>query len=286
MTGDPGWPESSARTRSPIGRRAHVHALAAGIDPIGTWLATPVRLEARLDHVRLADRGILRLPPEQRAELMRDFQATFGPEAIIADNQEPAFLLQGGPASGLRTTDPARLLDADVGSALPEGDGAGNLRRLSAEIEMWLTGTRTNAARERAGLPKITSLWLWGGGEVPARDVIPRGDAEPRHLFGSDSYLASLATLAPNCARQPLPLDFASLGDCTDAYAVLAPMSGPRDESLSMLESNWCAPVRSALAAGALECFRLIANDRVFEVPARAGWKFWRPKRSWLESLA
>ena len=32
--------------------------------------------------------------------------------------------------------------------------------------------------------------------------------------------------------------------------------------------------------------FRLVANDRVFEISPRAGWKFWRPRRTWLESLA
>jgi hypothetical protein len=265
---------------------AHVHALAAGVDPAGTWLATPVRLEARLDHVRLADRGILRLPSAQAIELAREFQASFGPETLEVSDRQPALLLKRGPVSGPRTTDPARLLDTDVGSALPQGAGAGELRRLSAEIEMWLTGTRTNAARERAGLQKITALWLWGGGELIARDSLSLDAGGTHQLFGGDSFVASLAILASRESLRPVPESFAVLDEHADAYAVFSPMSGPPGESLPAFEANWCAPIRDALSAGNLECCRVVANDRVYEVAARAGWKFWRRRRGWLESLA
>src|SRR4051812_14677817 len=38
-----------------------------------TWLATPVALEARLDHVRLLDRGLLRLDETDRSRACEEF---------------------------------------------------------------------------------------------------------------------------------------------------------------------------------------------------------------------
>jgi hypothetical protein len=264
---------------------AHVCSLAAGVDPAGTWVATPVALEARLDHVRLRDRGILRLPLDQVIELMREFQASFGPETLAA-GKDDALLLKGGPAADPHTTDPARLLDSDVGAALPQGDRASELRRLTAEIEMWLPGTRTNAARERAGQPTITSLWLWGGGKRVAGDAPSPGGASVFELFGSDLFACSLATLLGRDLVRLAPERFEKAGLGPDAFVVLAPMSGPTNQSLRALEANWFEPVRDALSAGALDSFRLVANDRVFEIAPRAGWKFWRRRRTWLESLA
>src|SRR5215510_5037703 len=42
----------------PVALACELQFLARGI---GAWLATPVHLEARLDHVRLVDRGVLRI---------------------------------------------------------------------------------------------------------------------------------------------------------------------------------------------------------------------------------
>src|ERR1041384_4395701 len=77
---------------------AHVHALAVGMEPAGAWLATPVRLEARLDHVRLSNRGILHLPVEQLAQLALEFRETFAGEQLVAAGLAPTLMLLNGPA--------------------------------------------------------------------------------------------------------------------------------------------------------------------------------------------
>lgn len=264
---------------------AQVRALAAGIDPGGVWLATPVRLEARLDHVRLADRGVLRLPPDQQQALAREFRATFAPEALVAGDDGGAFLLRGGPEVEARTADPTRLLDADVGPALPTGPGAIELRRLGAEIEMWLPGTRVNAERVRAGLHPISALWLWGGGPADARPLSVSVDESVR-LYGSDAFLGALATLAATQTLRAAPRGFGELTNGVHAVVELAPMSGPADESLATLERHWFAPVRGALMSGRLDAVQLVANDCVFTTRPRAHWKFWRRRRGWLQSLA
>lgn len=83
----------------------------------------------------------------------------------------------------------------------------------------------------------------------------------------------------------PRPARLEQLMADAPAYLEYAPMSGEDSESLARLEQNWFAPARAALSAGSLGTFQLLANDRLFRVDARTGWKFWRRQRSWLESL-
>jgi hypothetical protein len=85
---------------------------------------------------------------------------------------------------------------------------------------------------------------------------------------------------------QPVPPGFADADDELPTFIELAPMSGRASETLPELERNWFAPARNALQSGSLGSLQLVANDRVFESSARSGWKFWRRRRGWLESLA
>ncbi|MEO8018639.1 MAG: hypothetical protein ABI769_12555, partial [Pseudomonadota bacterium] len=130
------------------------------------WLATPVALEVRLDHVRLLDRGLLRLDESERANCREEFARVFGPQYGLHDGGERGFFLSGLPAAEMHTVDPARLLGTEIGPALPKRE-AGELRRLWAEIEMWLHGAAFNAVRARAGKRRVSALWLWGTKSMP-----------------------------------------------------------------------------------------------------------------------
>jgi hypothetical protein len=265
---------------------AHACALAAKLPAGGAWMATPVALEARLDHVRLRDRGLLRLPLEQQQALRAEFSQTFGGVLELRAGGERAFLLRGGPGADIHTQDPARLLDSDIGGGLPSGSAAaGELRRLGAEIEMWLYGSPVNAARERAGQRRISALWLWGGGTA-APDLGGRADqVREFRLHGGDNYVMALCNLLGGEPRRQIPAAFGELGGGAPAFVELSPMSGSQAESLVELERNWFAPARAALTAGKLDSLSVLANDRVFDVGARAGWRVWRRRTSWLESL-
>ena len=241
------------------------------------WLATPVHLSARLDHVRLVDRGLLTLTAEEQKALCDEFARQFGPEhrLHVAGRQ---LLLTGISAGSVSTVDPARMLDADVATVLPRGKEADELRRLGAEIEMWL----------HASTFRISALWLWGGG--PVTPVHPASGA-PRSpgalsLRGGDSFLAGLAHFANAGTPLAAPERYAAL-DASDAHQVveLAPMSGAPWESLPSLDEHWFVPVREALAAGALSSLDVVANDTRFRITSRMSWRFWRPRRSWFENV-
>jgi hypothetical protein len=261
-------PESSART---------------------AWFATPVYLEARIDHVRLADRGLLRLGDDERETWRQSFALAFGPDYALHDAGERSFLLSGAAAARVASVDPARLLDADIGQALPTGPSAGELRRLGTEIEMWLHGSPINAARERARSRRVSAFWLWGGGSwVGGGDpapvaVVKRGPGEKVQVFGGDPFLPALAGAPVSSA----PQSFAAL-DAGDNRCVVefAPMSGAKNESLTELDAHWFAPAREALSSGEIDTVDLVANDRWFRIAKYPRWRLWRRRTSWLAQLA
>jgi hypothetical protein len=265
-----------------VAGRAFVRAEEAGT----AWLATPVHLSARLDHVRLVDRGLLSLTAEERVALCDEFARQFGPEYRLHAGAGRQLLLTGISAISAPTVDPARMLDADVATALPRGKEADELRRLGAEIEMWLHASELNAARERARAPGISALWLWGGGPVTPVPAATRATGAVS-LRGGDSFLAGLAHFANAGTPLAAPERYAAL-DAGDAHQVveLAPMSGAPQESLPSLDEHWFVPAREALAAGTLSSLDVVANDTCFRITSRMSWRFWRPRRSWFENVA
>jgi hypothetical protein len=245
------------------------------------WLATPVHLEARLDHVRLSDRGLLRLEASERQTWIVEFARAFGPEYSLHEAGERSFLLSGAAATRVASVDPARLLDSDIGRALPTGPAAGELRRLGTEIEMWLHAAPPNLARERARVRRVSALWLWGGGVADGAAAAAGPAREVKALVhGGDPFLSAL--------RVPVmaPRTFGSLDrDATRWIVELSPMAGPSTESLARLETDWFAPARAALSDGSLDVLDIVANDRWFKVPARPAWRIWRRKTPWLAQL-
>jgi hypothetical protein len=262
-------------------------AARAWVDPAsaaGAWIATPVHLEARLDHVRLADRGLLRIGTDEANRWSEAFAREFGPDLKLHPAGERGFVLTGIEAGDTQTTDPARLLDSDVAPALPRGAGASALRRLGAELEMWLHAIPLNDERQRAGQRRISAFWFWGGEKV---DKVPGSLSPPASSFvihGEDLWLAGLAHATGSTANKPAA-DFGTLDPSADHHIVeLAPMSAPH-ESLVDAEARWFAPARTALSEGKLAALDIVANDRWFRIGSRAGWRWWRGKRDWFESI-
>jgi len=249
-----------------------------------TWFATPVHLEARLDHVRLVDRGLLRLDEPERLACREEFSRVFGPQYVLEDGGERAFLLRGLPAAHAPMADPARLLGGEIGPALPPRE-ASEVRRLWAEIEIWLNGAAFNAARERAGRRRVSALWLWNpASPSPIRTRVEPG-REDVALFGGDSLVTALNLQSGARVRQA-PKQWTEV-EASASHVVIefAPMTGGPHETMSALETHWFAPARDALSTNQLSELELVANDRHFRIGARARWRFWRSRRSWLAHL-
>jgi hypothetical protein len=260
------------------------HGRIDGRDLDSAWLATPVALEARLDHVRLLDRGLLRLDDSERASCCEEFARVFGPQYLLHEGGERGFFLSGLPPIGMPTVDPARLIGTEIGPALP-GREAGELRRLWAEIEMWLHGAAFNNVRERAGKQRVSALWLWGAQSTPPPRERVEGWRADAAYFGGDPMIAALSRLDSSPAGAPKQLAHIQ-SDAPHVVVEFAALTGEPHESLETLDTNWFAPAKSALLTGELRELELVANDRRFRIGTRAHWRVWRRRRTWLAQFA
>ena len=260
---------------SELGYRTEaIQPLASFTGPAGAWFATPVHLLAALDHVRLDARGLLTIDRTERGEWCEAFSRTFGPQYGLHDDGVSGFYLTGLAPAEVRTTDPARLLGADIASGLPSGGNAGELRRLAAEIEMWLHAEELNAARIRRGTRPVSALWLWGGGAAAAIETrtSPRDDIE---FFGDDVFVAALARASGKPMR-PVPEATAAIAQSAmpagHVVVALAPMSSEPRQSLADADRIWLGTARRAVARG--DVLDVVVNDWVVRVSGRVSWRF------------
>ncbi len=259
------------------------------------WIATPLYVAAGLTTLHFDRRGILRPPRAQLEELALDFQQAFRHSDLkLTPLDSGDFILYQPAIRSVSTTEPARI--ADVAESLPRGAGAGVLRRLGAEIEMWLHEHPVNRARlAREELP-ISTLWLWGGGapvlQGSAGERGRRGSSE-FEAFGSDPYLRGLRWLDGH-ETQPLPQLGTAFGypaRRSSAVVVEAGRMLPANSNWSVLEAlaeldrRFIAPAVSALRRQHVERISILANDRRLVLNARDHLKLWRRRRAGIDAL-
>lgn len=271
---------------------AAVVAAAEGLPPqVSPWLVTPLHLLAGMKTVHVPMNASLALTPDESRSLTREFAATFGADRLRLHAIEPSgFLLYGLDADGAETTEPARLLGGTLDEGLPSGPGSRRLRQLMAEIDLWLHELPLNRAREARHEPRISTLWLWGGGQ-PSRDALPRSASSAGWavVHAEDAWVSSFGQLSGIDVR-PLPSDATALlaGAAPspvsgDAVCVVVPCAA---QGLAVLDAAWIQPAVAAVRAGALRSVSIVGNDRCVALMAGDQWRFWRPERDVLAALA
>jgi hypothetical protein len=271
--------------------------LAGALSRRAVWLATPLHLIAGPTSVHVDRRSMLRLMRTEAEELAASFRESFRGSGFELHPLESGELLLSGPEGSAPsgTLEPARLLLGSVAEALAAAERAPELRRLSAEIEMWLHEHPVNSGRERQGAPSITTLWPWGGG---AQAIAPSSTSSHELLdvaLGADAYVHGLWRLAGGETRA-MPVDWRRLIGESSARRVLGVVEVA---ALLPSEASWCLadalteidrrlllPSLEALRHGELERLTLLANDRRLVVRAADRWRLWRRKRTALEGLA
>lgn len=283
------------------------------------WLATPVHFIAGMSSVHLDARGLVQVELEARQSLAAEFNALFAEAGYRLEALASAgFLLMSPTVATPPTVDPARVLGASISEALPAASDAPALRRLSAEIEMWLHEHRLNQARMKRGQLPITALWFWGGGIARAgigieletlakqsEDTVPasavRGAAAlmahakplPGVAFGSDPYLHGLWRSAGGAVRA-IPAGFDEMLGYSDRRAVLVlelsqAFDEHRDwtlrEALSDLDRRWIMSALDALSRGDITRVTVVANDHKLSLGPRDRLKLWRMPRAALAAL-
>jgi len=265
----------------------------APTDARTVWLATPLYLAAGLTTLHLDRRSILRLASAELASLTADFNRTFeGSGFTLVPLESGEALLFSAEEQIAKTVEPARIVGEDVAQALPDGAGATALRRLGAEMELWLHEHPLNRARASRGEQPVSTLWIWGGGTV--EQIVPQAASAATVAFGSDSTLRGLAKLA-GLQTCPLPdtLDEA-LSYSAAANPLLIMEVGPvlransrwtLADAMAEVDRRFIEPAIRAVRRGQLGQATLIANDRQLVYGSRDHLRLWRRPRVGLETL-
>ncbi|HEY6927149.1 MAG TPA: hypothetical protein VI653_26970 [Steroidobacteraceae bacterium] len=256
----------------------------------GVWIANPVHLIAGLSSLHLDYRGLLRLPARDLSRLAQDFAKTFGEEDFHLEALESGpFLLHSSRSLSATATEPSRVLAHELNAALPNGPDAPILKRLGAELEMWLHSHPVNEERARRGELSVSTLWPWGGG-APLQTADATGATEGTSLarplaFGSDPYLVGLSRLThlqlrslpdrlpdptdwPHAQRAVVIAEMTALLQANPAWTMF--------EAFAHLDRCFILPAMEALQAGAVSSVLVMANDIRLQVGRRDRLRFWR----------
>lgn len=257
-------------------------AVATGeATPAAAWIATPMHLVAGMTSVHVDRRSILHLEASDQAALAADFERVFHDSGFHLRPLEAGDFLLWGPGPAMaESVEPARLM----GSSMSQHAAATPvLRRLGAELEMWLHDHPINDNRRRRGELAVTMLWLWGGGALSKPAV--GGHIDSDRVFGCDSYLHGLCAMR-GAKVAALPQQLAEVFDYPHARrAVVVIEIGPMLQSdpkwtffdaLTAIDRRFIAPAVQALNTGQYDRLFVLANDYELTLHASDRLKFWR----------
>ena len=180
-----------------------------------------------------------------------------------------------------------------MAAALPRSQA---LRRLGAEMEIWLHEHAVNRLRSERGELPVTGLWLWGGGTLAPAPRVPCACRRPMIApLAAIPYLEGLW-----CARgarvEALPESLADLAASPGERSVVLVDICDYLAAERRAEHRRCPrPPRCALggAGGGSSCraarcggLTVIANDRCLTLGRRDALKRWRRARRGLAALA
>jgi hypothetical protein len=239
-----------------------------------------VHLRFHHERIVLADAGAFDLAREEADALAAALNGEFGDVGSfhVADTRRWYLRLNDA------VDHPAPPLSAVAGRRV-DGELSGGARPLARwlnEVQMFLHGQPVNAAREAAGQPAVNSLWLWGGGTLPA-------PVAPYTSIHGDPPLAAGLARAAGIPGHGTPAGLAALPADAGArpLVVLDPLlprviqedSDGWRETLGRLDADWFAPLKNALGRR-VDRVSLIAPTIYGEVRYSIGagerWKFWK----------
>ena len=252
----------------------------------GHWLcADPVHLRFHHERIVLADASAFELDLNEAHDLVTALNCEFSDIGHFHVGNARRWYLKLHEA----VDHPAQPLSMVAGRRVDGGEpGSLPLTRLLNEIQMYLHDHPVNTARQVAGKPAINSVWLWGGGTLPAEPSAPAFTS----VF-TDEPLASGLALATRIPGSAL----------VDALGELPPAAGARPlvvlngllqpvlyenalswrDTLADIDAHWLLPAKNALGRG-VDRITLIAPTIYGEIRCTvspgAQWTFWKRRQS------
>lgn len=254
----------------------------------GYWLcATPVHLETRRNALVLSGTAALDISGAESAALAAALAAHLREDGVTLHQAGPAqWLLQIGAAPAMTTTSLERARGRDVRELLPQGADSRRWHRLLTEMQMLLHAHAVNGAREAAAQRPLNSVWLWGGGTLPAAPA-----AAVSMVWSDDDVVRALghhagSRIAPPPARI-VPGTVAG-GTHLLVNRLLAEPLRRGDlpawrAALCTLDRDWFQPLLAALQCRRLDRLGIITDDgddaRRFDIRPADLYKFWRKNK-------
>lgn len=245
---------------------------------------TPLHVVAGISRVHLPPGGMLELEPPERDAWREAFNAEFGEANLQLHAVGSGWLLAAPFAHATDDPAPESLVGAALERRPASGEAARALRRLGAEVEMWLAANPLNDVRASRRLPAVNNLWFWGGARAqPAapflhapRVVSGNGDADP--------WLAGLVRHAAASWHEAADLQQAMQQQA--ALVVLQPTAQlPPWQYWSGLEAQWFAPALQALRSRGLKSLRLQIGRSAWQLPDASPLRWLRRTRPWWQAV-
>jgi hypothetical protein len=239
----------------------------------GYWLcADPVHLQVDRDALILVDSHRYELAQTDADSLVSALNLHFDAAGMHFSAPTPMrWYARVAQTPDVQTVSLREAAGRNVDLLLPSGGDALAWHRTFNEIQMLLHNHPVNEAREARGELPVNSVWLWGGGTLPAHVA-----GEWVHVWATDALARGLARAAKiDCADTPG--GFTSwLEQARDGEHLVV----LEDADLDRTESGWLAPALHALRARLLSRLSLSASvgSEVLRFDLTRGdlWKFWR----------
>lgn len=248
----------------PLPAAALLREYLAGDAGDAVWLsADPCWVQAEMNGARLLACGQLGLSMDEAQALAEPLRPAFG-EAGMALYVATPDRWQLRLPSDTAIPDfaaPEQALGEDLFQHLPQGADGRRWRVLINELQVLLHQHPRNVERRACGLPPVNSLWLWGGGVLPAGVT-----TSLTTVIGDDPLLLALASRAGLAAqaRTTEHVAAATGGTLVDL----------QDLPVSDIEQAWW-PLLDALQARRAVRWSFASGERWLHRPVHR-WRFWR----------
>jgi hypothetical protein len=254
------------------------------------WLrADPVHLQVMRDRIVLANGEALALSREEADALAGAIGQHFGGDLSPLPLHPRRWYLRFPVAPHLTTTPLSVAVGRDIDSLLPLGGDAMRFRTQLNELQMLLHEHPVNQAREARGDLPVNSLWLWGGGHLPAirTHSMPIYTRDAEALMLGAFCGARVHALPTQLDAQWLKTDGVILLDGLTRSGQYGDACGWR-EALRELEQDWFVPLLGRLRTLGPHDLRLLdpVNGKALHLQARDAWKFWRRSHRLISMLS
>lgn len=244
-----------------LARRGH----EAAADQDYLLFASPVNLALMRDSFLLNAPVPLPLSAEHKQALRLSLNQHFAEEHLEFLPAPGGHLWLRLPAApALATTSPYIAQGQNVADFMPQGADAARWRARLNEIQMLLHGHAVNQAREAQGELPVNSLWLHGGGVMPAST----GAKLPMQVYTDDASVQGLAALAGGKALALM--DLAQVLEKREDALLVYPLQRPADSELLL------NALRTRKLQELLLGFVWQGRIRQLVIKPHDLWKFWR----------